>query len=109
MQKRAEAALSRFLCPISHHLVLYPVFLEDGHVYEDASLATWLADNDTAPMSRKRLRSDPLQADIIRNVIADLIPLLGKDSALHEEASEWRERAEERRGERDEDGGYDDV
>ena len=55
----AEAATSpgdeppELLCPITLSMMGDPVVANDGHSYERAAIATWLATHDTSPQTRE--------------------------------------------------------
>ena len=55
----AEAATSpgdeppELLCPITLSMMGDPVVANDGHSYERAAIATWLATHDTSPRTRE--------------------------------------------------------
>ena len=52
-----------FFCPITHELMRDPVSTVDGLTYERSAIETWLATNDTSPLTGKQLAS-PLQVRV---------------------------------------------
>ncbi|MEW5309517.1 MAG: hypothetical protein WDW38_001402 [Sanguina aurantia] len=42
---------SLLLCPITQEVMRDPVIAADGHCYERAAIASWLAGHDTSPMT----------------------------------------------------------
>ncbi|KAK7250100.1 hypothetical protein SO694_00006271 [Aureococcus anophagefferens] len=76
----AEAATSpgdeppELLCPITLSMMGDPVVANDGHSYERAAIATWLATHDTSPRTREPMGG------------ANLVP----NHALRAQIGEWR-------------------
>ena len=48
------------LCPISHELCVHPVLAEDGHVYDRASIESFLETHDTSPLTNEPLATKSL-------------------------------------------------
>ena len=59
-----EGLPAQFLCPISHVLMIDPVFTADGHTYERSMIATWLATHDTSPLTNEVLAHKGLTPNI---------------------------------------------
>ena len=49
-----------YTCPISHELMVDPVFTASGQTYERESIATWLRTKQTDPISNARLHNKKL-------------------------------------------------
>ena len=76
----AEAATSpgdeppELLCPITLSMMGDPVVANDGHSYERAAIATWLATHDTSPLAGKTLRHKELTPNVmVRGLIRKLV------------------------------------
>ena len=44
-----------FKCPISFEIMKDPVIASDGQSYEKSQILKWLKNNDTSPMTGKKL------------------------------------------------------
>jgi hypothetical protein len=49
-----------FLCPITHHLILDPVFVNTGSLYERTAILNWLSEHDTNPEDGTRFTNSQL-------------------------------------------------
>ena len=45
----------QLLCPITKELMVNPVLLSDGFLYEKDAITTWLKNNNTSPMTNQKL------------------------------------------------------
>ena len=71
-QQAMPAAPLEFLCPITHEVMDDPVVAADGHSYERASVAHWLEQKKTSPITGKILPSKALNTNFtLRNAIAN--------------------------------------
>ena len=55
-----ETPPDEYTCPISHELMVDPVFTASGQTYERDSIATWLRAKQTDPISNARLQNKKL-------------------------------------------------
>ena len=63
-----------FLCPITTELMRDPVSTVDGLTYERSAIETWLATNDTSPLTGKQLASPLLIPNVlVRGEIRELL------------------------------------
>eukprot|EP00873_Tetraselmis_striata_P017324 jgi/Tetstr1/437588/TSEL_026259.t1 len=73
-----------FRCPISSDVMVEPVAIETGHVYEKANIAQWLSQNSTCPMTGLPLSSATLtQAYALRSAIHAFMSKLFQDERAH--------------------------
>ena len=76
-ERRAAAALvvpEIFLCPITTELMRDPVSTLDGLTYERIAIETWLATNDTSPLTGEQLASKMLIPNFLaRGQIRELL------------------------------------
>ena len=49
-----------FLCPITMEVMTDPVFAADGHVYDRASIESFLETHDTSPLTNEPLATKSL-------------------------------------------------
>jgi len=64
-----------FYCPITGDLMTDPVICDDGHTYERAAIAQWLATHDTSPITNLRLANKILRPNHnLRSSIQELNP-----------------------------------
>eukprot|EP00873_Tetraselmis_striata_P042310 jgi/Tetstr1/462574/TSEL_007560.t1 len=69
-----------FRCPISSDVIVEPVAIETGHVYEKANIAQWLSQNSTCPMTGLPLSNAKLtQAHALRSAIHAFMSKLFQD------------------------------
>lgn len=53
-----------FKCPISFEIMKDPVIASDGQSYEKSQILKWLKNNDTSPMTGKKLDNKNVQENI---------------------------------------------
>lgn len=63
-QESLSAPPLDFLCPITHDVMVEPVLAADGHSYEHESIARWLRDHKTSPVTGKILSSKQLTPNL---------------------------------------------
>jgi hypothetical protein len=51
-----HAEFGRFVCPITHELLVDPVVAADGYMYERKAIESWLAISSNSPATNKPLR-----------------------------------------------------
>ncbi|KAK7234164.1 ubiquitin-protein transferase [Aureococcus anophagefferens] len=69
--RRSNGAPEEFLCPLTLELMRDPVIAADGHTYERAAIAAWLARKSTSPVTNERIVShEVVPAHTIRSMIA---------------------------------------
>ena len=80
-----DAMPVQFFCPITHNLMVDPVFTADGHTYERQVIAEWLATRDTSPLTNEVLAHKHLTPNVaLRTLISEHVPLL---PSLHESST----------------------
>ena len=63
---------AQFFCPITHNLMVDPVFTADGHPYERDVIAAWLATRDTSPLTNEILAHKHLTPNVaLRTLISE--------------------------------------
>eukprot|EP00966_Prymnesium_polylepis_P314586 7269485-Prymnesium_polylepis.1 len=60
----ADDVPTQFLCPITHALMVDPVFTADGHSYERCMIAAWLESHDTSPLTNEPLAHKHLTPNV---------------------------------------------
>jgi hypothetical protein len=53
--RAAKTVPDEYLCPITCEVMDDPVMAEDGHTYERAAIATWVASDGTSPITRQQM------------------------------------------------------
>ena len=66
-----------FLCPITMEAMTDPVFAADGHVYDRASIESFLETHDTSPLTNEPLATKSLTPnDALRSRLRERATLL---------------------------------
>ena len=63
---------AQFLCPITHTLMMDPVFTADGHTYEREVIEQWLETHDTSPLTNEVLAHKHVTPNVaLRTLISE--------------------------------------
>jgi len=80
-----------FICCICHELMVETTVLGCAHAFCGECLEDWLNVNQICPICRKKVKSTPMRALNIDNVIAKIVEKMNP-----EDSTEWKKQAEKR-------------
>mmetsp|Transcript_7093 Transcript_7093/g.14780 ORF Transcript_7093/g.14780 Transcript_7093/m.14780 type:complete len:253 (-) Transcript_7093:80-838(-) len=90
----SDAVTQPLICPITHELMVDPVYAEDGHIYELSAIKKWMLQNSMSPcVPSFRLQKEfffPVR--IIQQLIETLVKFGVVDDTF---AEEWKKNKKE--------------
>jgi hypothetical protein len=73
-QKKQRKVPEAFKCPITHEIMIDPVFLSDGHTYERKAIEMWLQTHNSSPMTGLQLINKQLTpSHTLKSMICEFI------------------------------------